>query len=394
MLAQAFGQDASGQLVRTDGNHLAFLPDLLPPRRQWSPLVWQTLSHADRAIGRLDGIARQIEHPEHLFRNFLRREAVLSSRIEGTKTTIAGLAYYEASIKTESNRDAREVNNYVEALEYALKEVQSRRLSRGLFNELHQILMRGRKDVEVTPGFERDCQVQISAPRLTTLDDARFVPPPASFVPELLDNLIAYLANDDDPPLIKLAIAHYQFEAIHPYRDGNGRLGRLLFSAYLMQQRILTAPMLYISPYLERHKEQYYDALLDVSRYGAWEAWVLFILESMKQQADDTVIRTSKLGTLRKDYSERLRATRKSSTMLTLVDDLFTVPVLSVPMIVARLDVTYPSGRRSIDKLIDAGVLRDSRISGGTQYWLASEIIETLDASLDGEQLESHYGPL
>jgi len=234
------------------------LPDLLPPAHEFtSREVRLALSEADQALARLDGIARQIAQPESLFDSYLRREALLSSKIEGTHTTIARLALFQiAGRGSEERDDAEEVANYMKAFQYGRSRCGETPMGFGLYSELHELLMAAQDPRRVTPGRFRDCMVVIGKPPLV---DARFVPPPAHFVREMMENLDQYLAKKDEPGLIKVAVGHYQFETIHPFRDGNGRIGRLMILLALQRDQILTAPMLYLSAYFEKHQQTYYD---------------------------------------------------------------------------------------------------------------------------------------
>jgi Fic family protein len=255
---RAFTPQSPGRLIQAEDalglRGLAFLPDTLPPSLDWTSLELRTaLSAADQELTRLDGMARQIERPELLFANYLRKEAVLSSAIEGTHTSLADLALFEVS-RTSRNPDDAHVENYVKAFEYGRERVDEVRVGGVLFNELHEILMAAADERRFAPGRYRDCQVYVGQPNF---ESARYVPPPHMYVRELIDDLDTYLERNPEPALIKLAVAHYQFEAIHPYRDGNGRVGRLMISLWLRRSGILTAPLLYLSAFFERHRDEY-----------------------------------------------------------------------------------------------------------------------------------------
>ncbi|HEY5426879.1 MAG TPA: Fic family protein [Candidatus Tumulicola sp.] len=354
---------------------MSFIPAALPPRALDSDRLLTPLAAATAAVGRLDGISRQIEHPEWLFRNYLRREAVLSSAIEGTHTTVEGLIRYEAT--AHGDRDAKEVSNYVDALQFGLGVAKERGVTRQLLNEMHQMLMDGTDPAKTTPGRMRNCLVKLGSGKL---EKARFVPPPEMFVDELLDDLIRYLDVDGPPELIKIAIAHYQFETIHPYRDGNGRIGRLLFALYLAQKQMLAAPMLYVSAYLEERREEYYDHLLHVSQRGTWEDWIIFMLKGFELQANDTIERTIKLSELREDYRKRVSGPKRAANLLRLIDALFTVPAISAPIAVTLLGVTYPAARSNLDTLVEVGILREpDPEESGVKFWMAQEIIRILE---------------
>ncbi len=325
-------------------------------------------------------MARQIERPELLFANYLRKEAVLSSAIEGTHTSLADLALFEAS-HTRKNPDDEHVANYVRAFEYGRGRVNEIRVGRLLFGELHAILMNAEDETRFQPGQIRDCQVYIGA---ANFESARFVPPPEIYVRELVENLERYLEEDEEPALIKLAIAHYQFEAIHPYRDGNGRLGRLMISLFLQREGILVAPMLYLSAYFERYRDAYYDALLRVSTTGSWTEWIIFFLRGVATQSSDASSRAARLFALRDEYRRRIGGKRVAQGVARLIDELFQTPVLSVPIAQRVLDVTAKPARNSIERLVEAGILEKKPLKiGATNYYLARELIELTNAPLN-----------
>ena len=357
----------------------AFIPALLPPTALdlGRSGIRLALSDADQQIARLDALASQIEKPEDLFHFYLKREAQLSSAIEGTHTTLAGLALAELN-EGEQTADEREVLNYVRAFSYGRARISEIPVGTTLFHELHRLLM-DHADPSVRPGRFRDCLVVLGRDLAT----ARFVPPPDYEVAPLVDNLQRYLEDEREAALIKLAIAHYQFETIHPYRDGNGRLGRMMISLWLQQQRILNAPVLYISAYFERHQTEYYNALFKVSAIGAWEEWILFFLRGVAEQARDAAQRMHRLVALRQEYHRRVSGPRASHGLVELIDDLFNIPVCSIPAAAKMLGVSYNAARESVRKLENAGILVRSDPFAGKNFWIAAEVIRTLEGSLD-----------
>lgn len=390
MSPEAFEHDAPGKVIEAvderSNRGFAFLPDHLPPKLELdSQELRRALSDADQALSRLDGIARLIERPELLFSAYLRREALLSSKIEGTHTTVGHLALFEvAGGLADRTDDAEDVANYVKAFEYGRTRCEDLPIGATLFRELHSILMASSDPHKVTPGKMRDCMVVIGDPPLL---NARFVPPPPQFVDELVQDLEQYVADDGEPALLKLAVAHYQFETIHPFRDGNGRIGRLLINLALQREKILTSPMLYLSAYFERHQKAYYDALLRVSTNNDWEDWIKFFLRGVTIQSRDAFERTERLIKIRADYHDRLKGPRVTQGIHQLIDDLFTYQVISVPMARDKLGVTYQAAKASVEKLIAAGIL-DERPAQykGTTYWFAEELIDAVHAPLRPEQ--------
>ncbi len=383
-----FTANAPGQLVEAldalgNRGH-AFVPNRIPPEEDFgvgARHLRVALSRADRALSRLDGIARQIERPDLLFRNYLRREAVLSSKIEGTHTTLADLVLYEATHVPKPGGDNEVVANYLAAFDYGRARCAEIAIGRQLFKEMHEILMQGTEIAKTTPGHVRDCLVVIGSPPMSS---ARFVPPPDMFVNELLENLEGYLRGDDEPPLIKLAIAHYQFETIHPFRDGNGRLGRLLITLWLQRERILTEPMLYLSAYFERRQTEYYDRLLRVSTHGEWAEWITFFLDGVETQSIDAALRTQRLVELRAHYHHMLTGPRVTQNLHRLVDELFKTPAISIPVACGFLKLSYPATKALIERLVDAEVLNRAAVTiKGTAYYVAGELLRALDAPID-----------
>jgi Fic family protein len=358
----------------------AFVPSPLPPVMELGGRELRlALSAADQELARLDALAQQIDRPDLLFGIHLRREAVLSSAIEGTHTSLADLARYEATRRQQSDDDPT-VENYVRALKFGLTRVQEIPVGNRLFCELHEILMEHSDHRRTTPGRVRDCIVFIGE---GTFEGARFVPPPDIFVGELVDNLTDYLVNENEAALVKLAIAHYQFEAIHPFRDGNGRIGRLLISLWLNREGILRSPTLFLSAFFEKNKQQYYDALLRVSTDGDWAVWIGFFLRAVATQSRDANIRTQHLLALREQYKRRLAGPRATMGPSHLVDALFDIPVVTVPGVAKLLGVTYAAAKSTIQKLVTAGILTGpDREATGVGFYYAGELIDAIERDL------------
>ncbi len=263
-----------GRRVRCPGGYSAYVPEPLPPPIQWSAGLSAALSTADRAVGRLSGEGRRPPNPHLLIRPFVRREAVLSSRIEGTQATLGELLAAEAGAAVErSPADLREVGNYVVALEYGVERLRTLPLSLRLVRELHDKLMRGVRGDAATPGEFRRSQNWIG-PAGCTLGNAAFVPPPPERLMECLGSWEVFLHDETLPPLVHAALAHSQFEAIHPFLDGNGRVGRLLITLLLVTKGVLPSPLLYLSAWFEATRSEYYARLSGVTERGEWEEWL------------------------------------------------------------------------------------------------------------------------
>ncbi len=326
-------------------------------------------------------------NPHLLIGPFVRREAVLSSRIEGTQADIADLYAYEVGQlplpglePAPPESDVREVLNYVRALEYGLKRLATLPVSLRLIRELHERLMADVRGEHATPGEFRSRQNWIGPPNCT-LNEASYVPPP---VPEMRDALAAFERFLHDagtyPPLVRLALVHYQFEAIHPFVDGNGRIGRLLLSLLMVEWELLPLPLLYLSAYFHRHRQEYYELLMAVSECGAWQGWLTFFLQGVAEQAGDAVVRAKQLQDLREAWRERL-AEARSALPLRLADSLFDSPVLTIPQAQRLLEVTYHSAQRNVQKLVDADILQQVGESSYGKTFLAGEILQAMGES-------------
>ncbi len=323
-----FQDSSAGKLISvgpTGAKYWAFIPNPLPPDITWSHEIVQELSTADRALGRLAGLGRTLPNPHLLARPFIQREALSSSRIEGTRADLADVYGYQARqlplpdiASSASEHDIREVLNYIDALDYGLDRLSSLPLSLRLLCEIHERLMQGVRGERRRPGRFRDRQNWISG-RGDKLENARFVPPPPEQMKPALALFEAFLhAEPRYPPLVRLALVHYQFEAIHPFIDGNGRIGRLLISLLTVQWILLPLPLLYLSAYFEEKRERYYDLLLAVSERGAWEEWLSFFLRGVAEQAQDAIQRAQALQDLQQRWHAQLSEHRSANPLRTL----------------------------------------------------------------------------
>ncbi len=362
------------------GDYHAFVPHPLPPRLAWTSELVADLSEADRALGELAGLGRVLPNPHLLIVPFIRREAVLSSQIEGTRASLSDLYAYEAVQLALFDRpsDVREVHNYVRALEYGLERLNALLLSLRLIRELHAQLMEGRDVQHKTPGEFRRSQNWIGSPKCA-LKDAAFVPPPVPEMTEALHALESYLhAKSGLPPLVRLGLIHYQFEAIHPFLDGNGRVGRLLITLLLCAWGLLPQPLLYLSAYFEAQRQAYYNHLLAVSERGAWEAWLRFFLRGVKQQSTDAVLRARRLQQLREQYRERLQGARAAARLLRMVDLLLARPIVSIPQAAQALGVSHQSASRYVEALQAAGIVREVTGRARDRAYCADAVLEAI----------------
>jgi len=372
-----FQSSTSGKLIRTLGGYRAFVPDPLPPKLDWDNSLVSLVSKADLALGTLSGLGDTLPNPHLLIYPFIRREAVLSSRIEGTQSSLSDLLLFEAT-RVEKQRDVREVQNYVQAMEYGLKRLEELPLSLRLIRELHGILLEGVRGGQATPDEFRQSQNWIGAPG-SALSDATYVPPPVPEMMESLDQLEKFLYSDAElPRLVELSLIHYQFEAIHPFLDGNGRIGRLLITLFLCQRGILNKPLLYVSAFFEQHRQEYYQRLLAVSQRGKWREWIAFFLEAVIEQSGDTVQRARQLLDLHRDYYQTSLEKHLPPTAGQLVELIFMKPVLNAKAVQESLKISFPAAQKAINALIGQGILTETTGGRRNKAYAAKQVIRIL----------------
>ncbi|MGH4013812.1 MAG: Fic family protein [Pseudonocardiaceae bacterium] len=362
-------------MVRTLAGAAAFVPPPLPPLLSFDTGLVGRLSDADRALGELAGVGRTLPSPHLFTRALVRREAVLSSRIEGTQATLSDLVLFEIERPTTPLGDVQEVANYVTAMDYLLAPERTTPVSLWLLREAHRILLTGVRGENAMPDQYRDTQNWLGSPG-AGIDDASYVPPPVELLPDCLDAFESYLHGTRVlPPLVEIACLHYQFEAIHPFKDGNGRVGRLLIALLLIEWGLLPGPMLDFSGYIERRRQEYYARLLAVSTHGDWAGWVAFFLDAVDVQAKDVLRRAQALQRLRDDYRSRVTGVRSSSLLPHLVDALFETPALTINAARRLLGVSHRAATIHITKLVDAGLLVEIPASGRVRRFLARDIL-------------------
>lgn len=376
-----FTAPAAGRVVRAEAGYWAFVPAPLPPEIEWDTELVLALSAADSALSRLSGLGSQLPNPHLLIEPYAKREAVLSSRIEGTQASLSDLFLEEIDPeKVEAARDdIREVRNYVDALEYGIRRLSTLPLSLRLIREIHKILMTGVRGSHATPGEFRRSPNWIGRPG-STIETAAYVPPP----PEELDDALAewerFLHDRKAlPDLVQCALIHEQFEAIHPFLDGNGRIGRLLITLFLIDRQRLAQPLLYLSAYFEADRAKYYDALQAVRADGDWRGWLLYFLTGVQQVATKAAEQAGELSELREHYRELVSNKPKA---LALVDELFRSPVANASSVTRQLGVADPTARKAIAALEDIGLL--SELTGRTwgKVWIARPVLEVLERPL------------
>lgn len=354
-----FKNSRAGRCIKTPENYWAFVPNDLPPVIKYDKTLTNSLSRADRALSELSGAGKRNPNPYLLVSPYMRKEAVSSSRIEGTQATIQELFYYESSsFAKETGSDVMEVANYVKAIEFGINALEKLPISIRLIKNIHKILMEGVRGNRAMPGELRKSQNWIGTPN-SSIDNVTYVPPPVDAMKESLYRFEKYLhVNSDDPLLIRCALIHYQLEAIHPFLDGNGRIGRLLITFFLIEKNYLSQPLLYLSEYFERHREQYYTCLLNISRKGDWTAWLLFFLKGIEVQSKDAIEKADNILELYSNYAQRLRKTKKipESSQL-LLDEIFLNPFVSTSRLSKKWNLPYNSVKTGIKRLEKLNIL-------------------------------------
>lgn len=337
------------------------------------------LSRADRALGKLNGMAANLPHPQVLVAPLRRREAVLSSRIEGTRATISDLLLFEASgVERGTADDSREVSGYLDAMEEGLQALQTLPMSLRLIRGMHRTLMSFDPTGGKAPGEFRRVQNYIGSGR-GGIESATYVPPPPAEMQGCLQDLERYLNTAAGTPvLVRAALMHYQFEAIHPFLDGNGRVGRLLIVLLLCAEGALAGPLLYLSDYIERTRTEYYERLLRVSTHGDWTGWIEYILRGTEASALEGVELAGKLLRLRDSYRTRLSTGRSAALTVRLAESLFVRPALTIEQAGATLGVTPRGAAVHVTRLVKAGILKESTGRQRYRVFLASEIAQLL----------------
>jgi len=372
-----FKAPQAGRVVTTPQGYAAFVPAPLPPRLQYSNELVLTLSAADAALSELSGLGRLLPNPRLLIGPYVRREAVLSSRIEGTQASLSDILADEAGqVSQTPPDDVQEVRNYVVALEYGIERLQTLPLSLRLVCELHGQLMQGVRGGHATPGEFRRSQNWIG-PAGSTPATAPYVPPPVQEMKEALGEWEKFLhIRGTLPELIQCALMHEHFEAIHPFLDGNGRVGRLLITLFLIERGRLGLPLLYLSEFIERHRREYYQHLQAVRTHGDWDTWLQYFLNGVRWSARRAIRQAGQLIDLRESLRQRLATLPKA---LPLVDALFENPYLTPPKVKELTGVSDPTARSLLGKLEAAGIVREVTGRQWGKLHVAQEVLDALD---------------
>ncbi len=371
-------QTPSGRMINCPEGYKAFLPNPLPPKLELSLRLTRTLSDADRLIGKLAGEGSKLPNPHLLMRPFLRREAVLSSRIEGTQATLGEILANEAGAHVKRDpADLREVKNYVAALEYGIKRLKKLPLSLRLICELHKKLMKGVRGHHATPGEFRRSQNWIGRPG-STIMNATYVPPPPNELMQCLGTWESFLHDKSLPPLVQAALIHYQFEAIHPFLDGNGRVGRLLVTLFLVEKSILPTPLLYLSAFFEATRNDYYDLLLEVSQNSKWEIWLEYFLNGVARQSEDALSRAERINQKLEKWKTAV-AGSSTKAPIKIVDLIAANPFITINKAASNLKIAYTTAQRAIEKLVKLNILQEVSKAKRDRVYCAKTILNILE---------------
>jgi Fic family protein len=381
MLKKGLTKQSTGRLEPTFLSHPeidhGFVPNPLPPDWKWPNALWPVLLEAHKALATLDGFGEHLPNPKLLLRPLQQREAQKSSRLEGTITDPQQQALFEAapeSVDPDAEvSDFREVQNYAQALKDARTLREELPISLRFIRRLHKTLMTGVRGQDKRPGRFREAQNMIGKP-------PRFIPPPPPVLNDTLSSFEKYLHTDHTfDPLVEAFLVHYQFEAIHPFADGNGRVGRLLLAILIEEWCKLSDPWLYMSDFFDRNKDDYIDKLYNVSATGDWTGWIGFCLRGVREQARDTHLRCQHLLDLYKKFHDKVNASGGSVRLSKIVDMLFDSPVLIAAKLPGVLDVTYPTVRSDLDQLADLGII-DQLFGAKRITYMSMQVLDMIRA--------------
>ena len=367
-----------GRYVKQPTGYRAFIPTPLPPDPPVAldQVLMQLLSRADQAVGRLDGVTPTLPNPDLFVAMYVRREAVYSSQIEGTQSTLEDVLTFELDPRgRDLPRDVEEVVNYVHAMNYGLERLTTLPLSLRLIREIHAELLRAVRGAEKRPGEFRTTQNWIG-PANASLAHASFIPPAPADMLMALGDFERFLHEERSlPALIRCGLAHVQFETIHPFLDGNGRTGRLLITFLLVHEGVLHRPLLYLSHYLKRHRAEYYDRLMAVREDGDWEGWLRFFLRGVAETAEEATTTARAIVHLQGEHRALLQERGLGVNGLRLLDLLFQRPLVNIKLLEEKLGVVYMTANKLVDQFVALGLLteitggRRNRIFRYTPYW-------------------------
>src|SRR5271165_5671704 len=360
------------------GRYSAFVPAPLPPELDWTPQLISALSDADRLIGQLAGEGGRLPNPHILIRPFVQREAVLSSKIEGTQATLGELLAAEAgAIVDRSPEDLREVGNYVVALEHGIARLKKLPLCVRLTRELHEKLMAGIQGQQAAPGRFRKAQNWIGKPG-STIATASYIPPPPGQVEPCLADWEKFLHESTLPPLVTIALAHYQFEAIYPFPYGNGRVGRLIITLFLIERQILPTPLLYLSAFFEASRRDYYDGLRGISERGAWNDWLEYFLLGVARMSEDALSRAMRINGLLAEWQRKVSG-ESSNNPLRVVELLGANPFITTRGVAEKLAIAFTTAQRAVERLERARIVKRVGDAKRDRVYCATALLDILE---------------
>lgn len=375
-----FENSPAGQCIRTQRDYCAFVPNSLPPSINYDSQMIKLLSDADRLLGELSGTGRVLKNPYLLISPYIRREAVSSSKIEGTQSSLSDLFFYEATDKiTPKAPDVKEVSNYVDTMTKGIKLLEKLPISSRLLCELHAILMKDVRGEYGTPGELRQSQNWIGPPGCT-LNEATYVPPPIEEMHKALSALEKYINSDPvEPILIQAALMHYQFEAIHPFIDGNGRIGRVLITLFLCNTNALSQPLLYLSEFFEKHRNDYYEKLLSVSKKGEWTEWIVFFLRGVIAMSENALDNAKKIIALHDNYLTILNTDKKTPEIAhRLLEQLFDSIVISISNLSKKWETGYTSIQHGIKCLERLDIIQEVSGRSRNKLYTSNELLKII----------------
>ena len=354
----------AGKYVKQGAGFKAFIPAPLPPipAVALDAELTRLLSEADRSLGRLDGVGSVLPNPDLFVAMYVRQEAVLSSQIEGTQSSLEDVLQFEVDAKgADVPKDVEEVVNYVRAMNFGIQRLEKLPLSLRLIREIHSELLKGTRGGHRTPGEFRRTQNWIGSAG-ANLASATFVPPPVPEMKEALHKFEQFMHDDSLPVLIHTGLAHAQFETIHPFLDGNGRVGRLLITFLLCERKILHRPLLYLSHYLKMHRAEYYDRLMAIRNDGNWEAWLKFFLRGVGEVSQEAIETARRIFALRDEHRQAINKSMGSNTgsALRLLDYLYEQPIISVRLVEQHLKSSFVTANKMVEQFIKLDILNET----------------------------------
>ena len=362
-----------------EATYQSFKPNPLPPMPEieMDAELVKLLVDANKQLVKLDTASQLISNADLFISMYIRKEALISSQIEGTQCTLDDVL--DPEVETNVNFDVSDVINYVKATQYALKRLERLPLCCRLIREIHEVLMENVRGQDKTPGEFRHSQNWIG-PANCSLKDARYIPPNVEDMQDAMSDLEKYInENTDYDPLIRVALIHYQFETIHPFLDGNGRIGRLLILLYLMEQGLLAKPVIYISYFLKKNQVEYYDRISEVRRSGNFEQWIRFFLEAVSKAASDSLEAIHQLSALHDTNIEKLpKTTRSKDNLRAVFDYIEQYPIIDIKRTAKELDISYNTAASAVKKLVELGILQETTNAARNRVFAYEEYLEIL----------------